>query len=120
MIVLSPTAVREIARLKSKHSSAEARLRVRVREGGCATLYYDLNFDDQFGTDDLTGEFEGIAIVVDAASRTYVEGLTIDYTEDLMGGGFRFYNPQAERTCSCGHSFVPRNDRSHHSTNVDR
>ncbi|MGC9504758.1 HesB/IscA family protein [Baaleninema sp.] len=114
MIVLSPTAVREIARLKSKQSHTDARLRVRVREGGCAALYYDLHFDETFSADDRTCEFEGIPLIVDGASLPYVEGLTIDYTEDLMGGGFRFYNPHAERTCSCGHSFVPQNDPSSH------
>ncbi|MCJ8281054.1 MAG: iron-sulfur cluster assembly accessory protein, partial [Rivularia sp. ALOHA_DT_140] len=27
------------------------------------------------------------------------------YSEDLMGGGFRFYNPKAETICGCGNSF---------------
>jgi Fe-S cluster assembly iron-binding protein IscA len=29
----------------------------------------------------------------------------LDYSEDLMGGGFRFHNPNAIETCGCGNSF---------------
>jgi iron-sulfur cluster assembly protein len=29
----------------------------------------------------------------------------LDYSEDLMGGGFRFHNPNAAQSCSCGNSF---------------
>ncbi|MBO9998327.1 MAG: iron-sulfur cluster assembly accessory protein [Cyanobacteria bacterium SID2] len=112
MIFLSQTAVREIARLQSKHDTPGARLRVRARVGGCAELYYDLGFDETLQPDDRVCECEGVSVVVDEKSLTRVEGLTVDYTEDLMGGGFRFYNPHAERTCSCGHSFVPRAEQS--------
>jgi iron-sulfur cluster assembly accessory protein len=32
--------------------------------------------------------------------------LQIDYSEDLMGGGFRFQNPNATANCGCGNSFA--------------
>ncbi|WP_143438253.1 iron-sulfur cluster assembly accessory protein, partial [Hydrocoleum sp. CS-953] len=35
----------------------------------------------------------------------YLNGLTLDYSEDLMGGGFRFNNPNAKVVCGCGNSF---------------
>lgn len=47
----------------------------------------------------------GIKIISDADSYHYIQNLTIDYSEDLMGGGFRFNNPQATVTCGCGNSF---------------
>lgn len=107
-ICLSQAAIREIERLRRKQHSPEIRLRVRVRSGGCAQLYYDLGFDDTQQPEDRLCQCNGVEIVIDALSLPYLDGLTIDYTEDLMGGGFRFYNPHAERTCSCGHSFVPQ------------
>lgn len=115
-ICLSPAAVREIERLRRKHPSHEARLRVRVRSGGCAQLYYDLGFDDSQNPEDRLCESSGVAIAIDALSLPYVDGLTVDYTEDLMGGGFRFHNPHAQRTCSCGHSFVPQTEAIGHTT----
>ena len=35
----------------------------------------------------------------------YLSGMTIDYVDDLMGGGFKIDNPQAVSSCGCGHSF---------------
>jgi iron-sulfur cluster assembly protein len=47
----------------------------------------------------------GIKVISEADSCHYIQNLTIDYSEDLMGGGFRFNNPQATVTCGCGNSF---------------
>ncbi|AFZ00555.1 HesB/IscA family protein [Calothrix sp. PCC 6303] len=47
----------------------------------------------------------GIKIISDPETCKYIHDLTIDYSEDLMGGGFRFNNPQATATCGCGNSF---------------
>ena len=113
-ISLSPAAVTEVERLRRKQTCLEVPLRVRVRSGGCAELYYDLSFDENPDGDDHCCTCDGVAIAVDPLSLPYVDGLTIDYTEDLMGGGFRFYNPHAERTCSCGHSFVPQAEPTAH------
>ncbi|MBD0303495.1 MAG: iron-sulfur cluster assembly accessory protein, partial [Tolypothrix sp. T3-bin4] len=46
-----------------------------------------------------------VQIVIDTNSYNQINGLTIDYSEDLMGGAFRFQNPQAVATCGCGNSF---------------
>ena len=35
----------------------------------------------------------------------YLSNATIDYEDNLMGGGFRIDNPNAVSTCGCGHSF---------------
>ena|GEM_PF-119428 len=113
-ISLSPAAVAEVERLRRKQNGLEAPLRVRVRSGGCAELYYDLSFEENPDGEDRCCTCDGVAIAVDVLSLPYVDGLTIDYTEDLMGGGFRFHNPHAERTCSCGHSFVPQADLTAH------
>ena len=34
-----------------------------------------------------------------------LKGAEIDYEDSLMGGGFRIFNPNAVRSCGCGHSF---------------
>ena len=39
------------------------------------------------------------------ASYVYLEGTEIDFSDDLLNGGFKFGNPQANRTCGCGTSF---------------
>jgi iron-sulfur cluster assembly accessory protein len=106
MIHLSPAAVSEIKRLKSRQQQPNQLFRLAVKLGGCSGWYYDISFDEIASSGDRTFECEGIQVVIDAESFNYVDGLTIDYSEDLMGGAFRFYNPQANASCGCGNSFA--------------
>jgi iron-sulfur cluster assembly protein len=80
-------------------------LRVFVYPGGCSGMSYGMAFEDQPGDDDFTVNVEGLKLYVDEASAQYVSGATIDFEESLMGGGFRILNPNAVRSCGCGHSF---------------
>ncbi|PMB19546.1 HesB/IscA family protein [Fischerella thermalis] len=106
MIYLSPAAASEIKRLKSKQQQSNLLFRLAVKLGGCSGRYYEMCFDEIASSGDRTFECEGIQVVIDAESFNYVDGLTIDYSEDLMGGAFRFYNPQANASCGCGNSFA--------------
>ncbi|MDB9535937.1 iron-sulfur cluster assembly accessory protein [Dolichospermum planctonicum CS-1226] len=104
MISLSSAAINEIRRLKSKQP-ANILFRLRVKSGGCADWFYDLSFDTTVQPTDQIVEFDDIRLVIDPGSLNYINGLSLDYAEDLMGGGFRFHNPQAVSRCSCGNSF---------------
>ncbi|MBH8553115.1 iron-sulfur cluster assembly accessory protein [Nostocaceae cyanobacterium CENA357] len=104
MIHLSQAAASEIGRLKSKQQS-NILFRLAVKPGGCSGWFYDMSFDETMKIGDRVFELNGIKVVVDAESLDYISGLDLDYSEDLMGGGFRFHNPQAIATCGCGNSF---------------
>jgi iron-sulfur cluster assembly protein len=107
MIRLSTTAANEVKRLQGKHlKSNRGALRLSVQPKGCAGLSYQLDFTDTVESDDQLFEHDNIRVVVNCQSLAYVNGLTLDYSEDLMGGSFRFHNPNAKQTCSCGHSFA--------------
>jgi iron-sulfur cluster assembly protein len=107
MIQLSLVAVNELKRLQRKHQqTASSLLRLDVQQGGCSGLSYDLSFVGQQQPGDQMFESNGIAVVISSDSLPYLQGLLIDYSEDLMGGGFRFQNPNAQQTCGCGHSFA--------------
>ena len=41
----------------------------------------------------------------DPKSFLYLNGVTIDFEESLMGRGFKFNNPNASSSCGCGESF---------------
>jgi iron-sulfur cluster assembly protein len=77
-------------------------LRVAVVAGGCNGLTYDLYFVESPGPDDAVVDVQGLRIAVDPASARLLDGTMIDLPR---GPGFRFDNPQARRTCSCGASF---------------
>ncbi|MBD2386083.1 HesB/IscA family protein [Cylindrospermum sp. FACHB-282] len=104
MIHLSQAAVSEIGRLKSKQQP-NVLFRLTVEIGGCSGWFYDMSFDDAVKVGDQVFELQGIQVVIDGESLNYINGLTVDYSEDLMGGGFRFHNPIAIATCGCGNSF---------------
>ena len=107
MIDLSPSAIGEVKRLRSKQLfTEEGFLRIDVCAGGCSGWSYQLKFTQSPGTEDQVFDCGEIQVVVDPQSLAYVNGLRLDYTEDLMGGGFRFHNPRATATCTCGHSFA--------------
>merc|ERR1740139_712376 len=84
-------------------------LRMGVRNGGCSGLSYVMDFstEDDVKEDDEVDTYkqEGIQCVVDAKSLLYLYGLELDYSDDLIGGGFKFFNPNAEESCGCGSSF---------------
>lgn len=106
MISLSSAAVGEVKRLQSKRQHSNLFLRLRIESSGCAGLAYQIGFDQQIQPDDQAYESAGIQVLVDRHSLLYLNGLTVDYSEDLMGGAFRFDNPNATGSCSCGNSFT--------------
>lgn len=112
MIQLSPAAVKEIKRLLSKQNNAQVFFRLQIQAGGCSGLFYEMGFDDLARQGDRVFNCTGISVLVDADTLNYAENLTIDYSEDLMGGGFRFYNPSAIALCGCGNSFSIDKDKT--------
>lgn len=105
MINLSKAAVEEIRRLQLRRQIPEAQLRLGVKIGGCAELYYTIDFDEMTNLGDRVYDCSGISVIVDEISLNSLQELTLDYSEDLMGGGFRFHNPNAIENCGCGNSF---------------
>ena len=105
MINISKAAAGEIKRLQLKHQNPKTRLRLGIQSGGCADLYYTIDFDESMNLGDRLYDCGDISVIVDEESWNYITELTLDYSEDLMGGGFRFHNPKAVETCSCGNSF---------------
>lgn len=107
MISLSRAALAEVKRLQRRSSDGtNAILRLGVQSGGCSDFYYTLEFAAAPAASDRLWHCEdGLQVAVDACSLPYLDGLTLDYSEDLMGGGFRFDNPNAEQHCGCGNSF---------------
>ena len=108
MIHLSPAAAKEIKRLQTNQKSPKALFRLKIQAGGCLDWFYQMGFDQTINAEDAVYNCGDIQVVVNSRSLIYVDGLNIDYSEDLMGGGFRFMNPNAVHHCGCGNSFQIR------------
>jgi iron-sulfur cluster assembly protein len=102
---VSQAAVKEAKRLIAVQGTAGAVVRIGVQGGGCSGLSYNLTFDTKVSEFDEVLEADGVKFVVDAKSALFLKGTTLDYVTALMGGGFKFVNPNAKSTCGCGESF---------------
>ena len=106
MIQLTERAVKEIRRIVSEQKLPDGTaLRVGVKGGGCSGFSYTLGFDDQIGEIDQVNEVDGVKVVCDPKSFLYLNGTKIDVEDTLMGRGFKFGKPNAEKSCGCGESF---------------
>jgi len=105
-IQLTPKAVEMVREVRTKEGFSEHHaLRVSVVGGGCSGFSYQLTFDDQTQEGDTVTEYGGVRVLVDPTSAQYLVGTQIDFVSSLHGGGFKFSNPKATRTCGCGSSF---------------
>ncbi|MHB2021172.1 MAG: HesB/IscA family protein [Candidatus Xenobia bacterium] len=105
-IELTPRAIEEARRVIETQNLQDAYIRLGVKGGGCSGMSYTMNFDKNIGEKDKIFEYEGgVKVAVDVKSFLFLRGMVLDYSDDLIGGGFKFENPNAKRTCSCGSSF---------------
>lgn len=86
----------------------QATVRVSLTDGGCAGRKYELTFGEPLAAGDAAWQQHGLTVVCRHADLAELKGLHVDFVRALMGGGFRFENPNAATTCGCGDSFAPR------------
>lgn len=106
-ITLTDAALHHLKKLKADNrGDTELVLRMGVKSGGCNGMSYIMDFEKDIRPDDAIMEYEGgFKLVTDPKSLLYLFGLQLDYSAELIGGGFSFKNPSAESSCGCGKSF---------------
>ncbi len=106
-VEFTPQAIDQIKKLLARKGTSSSFLRIGVKGGGCSGLEYVIKIDDKSSANDLVYEAEGMRVVCDPKSATFLRGSTLVFTGNLIGGGFSFENPNAARSCGCGTSFTP-------------
>ena len=104
-LALTEAAAEKAKSLLSSSPEDHTALRVAVKNGGCSGMRYELLFDGDLRDDDDELEFHGLKVWIDPASATFLDGITIDFSDALNDAGFKIDNPAAEETCGCGESF---------------
>ena len=111
-ILITNDAIEQISNLLKGQSDKKA-LRVGVRSGGCSGMSYTMDFigDNEINPDDKIYDYslksdEHFQVVCDPKSLLYIYGMQLDFSKELIGGGFNFVNPNASQTCGCGSSFA--------------
>ena len=80
-------------------------LRLAITGGGCNGLSYKMKFVPAAKRGDILVHTGGTRVVVDSKSALYLKGTHLDYSAAMVSGGFKFSNPNAKASCSCGESF---------------
>lgn len=110
MITITEQAGLKIKEMMSSEENPNLFLRVGVKAGGCSGFSYGMGFDDDQQATDSDFEMDGLKVVVDSDSIRYLNGVTIDYKDSMMGGGFTIDNPNAVASCGCGSSFRTKDE----------
>ncbi len=106
-ITLTEKAASEVRRIAAEQAAATPLyLRIRVVGGGCSGFQHKLDLDETVNEKlDDTFELHGVNVVIDKRSMLYLDGVTVDFHDDLNKRGFSVSNPSAKTTCGCGSSF---------------
>ena len=105
VVSLTPPAVEEVKAILAKPENAGKTMRVYVEKGGCSGMQYGMVFDEK-REGDLSAEQHGVAVLVDPVSSNYLRGTVVDFSDAMVGGGFKITNPNAKESCGCGKSFT--------------
>ena len=104
VINLTENAAEQVRSLLAHPENAGKNFRIYVEQGGCSGMQYGMVFDEK-RDGDLAAEAHGVAVLVDPVSAGYLRGAVVEFSDALVGGGFKISNPQARQSCGCGKSF---------------
>lgn len=105
-ITISDKAVIAIKKELEQRKSHTKNIRLGIRGGGCSGFSYVIQYGVADPKDtDATFYLDGLDVIVDPKSMKYLNGVTLDWEENLMHRGFKFTNPNIKAACGCGHSF---------------
>jgi iron-sulfur cluster assembly protein len=91
-----------------KRGTPQAAIRFGIRGGGCTGYSYMFQFEDgePRKTDEVVQAAFGVRVYVDPKSLVLIRGTKIDFETGMRGHGFRFENPNVDKSCGCGESIA--------------
>ncbi len=102
-ITASPRAVEELKKAIESSRTEEGPETVRVMvqsQCGCGAAHFAMGFDDpEEGDNEI--QLGGVTLLVDPDSAPFLDNAEMDYSDDLMGQGFRINAPNTGG-CGCG------------------
>lgn len=104
-IIVTQKAVKRLKAVMQADGKDGYFLRMSVEGGGCSGMTYNMDFEKSKEEFDKIFKSNGLTVLCDLKSWLYLKDVEIDYSDDLLNGGFKIKNPNAERTCGCGTSF---------------
>jgi iron-sulfur cluster assembly protein len=104
-ISLTPSAVTRVKTFLASRGHGLG-LRLGVKSTGCSGYAYVVNYADELQQDDVVFEEQGVKVIVDRKSLSYIDGTQVDFVKQGLNEAFRFRNPNVKGECGCGESFT--------------
>ncbi len=101
IVQLTPKAVDKVKKFAESKSMI---VKFGISRKGCSGYMYDIGFVKEAPADDKLVEQDGARVVVSKDAVSFLKGSTIDYSDSLLGAGFKIENPNVTKKCKCGHS----------------
>ena len=98
-------AIEKIKQILKQEKKEGGILRISVLSGGCSGLVYNLEIINKPIKSDLNFKESNINVAVAKEGIEMLDGIEIDFVDNLNESGFKFNNPNAEKSCGCGKSF---------------
>lgn len=98
-----PKAEEELRKAADARRTANETDTIRVlvqSQCGCGAAHFAMGFDEP-QQDDNRVEINGVTLLVDPNSAPFLDNAEVDYSDDLMGRGFRI-NAANGGGCGCG------------------
>ena len=106
MITVTDTASKKIKQNLERRGKGIG-IRLGVRTTGCSGLAYTIEYVDEYTAEAGVTNYaqKDFAVLVDAKSLAYLNGVTMDWVRNGLNEGFDFVNPNERDRCGCGESF---------------
>jgi iron-sulfur cluster assembly protein len=103
--MISTAAAGQLNGLISEQGKSGATLRVWVAGLGCSGYRYGMGIEEKEPEEgDQIFESNGIRVIVDPQSLSYMDGSTVNWVDEPDNSGFAIDNPNPapEKECNCG------------------
>lgn len=80
-------------------------IRISVQPGGCSGAQYGMSFATAPEGNEMELVANGVRLFVLPEYAMVLNGVEVDFLDEMMGGGFKIHNPNATNSCGCGKSF---------------
>ncbi len=104
-VSLTPAAAERVETFLANRGKGVG-LRLGVRTSGCSGMAYVLEFADEVAEEDQVFESNGVKVIIDPKSLSYLDGTEVDFGKEGLNEGFKFNNPNVKDACGCGESFT--------------
>jgi iron-sulfur cluster assembly protein len=102
---VTDTARRKLQEFLGDKPLSSVGVRISVQAGGCSGASYGMEFAETPEAGEATLDANGVRLFVHPMHASLLNGITVDFVDELMGGGFKIDNPNAKGGCGCGKSF---------------